>query len=91
MALIIKFFNCGFLQTSRTAKDLQVTSFKEVYGIIIPFFTRYPILGVKALDFADLVKVAELMKEKAHLTKEGLEQIKVVESGMNTGRDSYSS
>lgn len=27
------------------------------------------------------------MKKKAHLTKEGLDQILVVKSGMNTGRD----
>ena len=30
---------------------------------------KYPILGVKALDFADFCKVAELMQEKKHLTK----------------------
>lgn len=91
LALIIKYLNCGSLQTSRNAKDLQVTSFKEVYGIIIPFFTKHPILGVKALDLADLVMVAELMKEKAHLTKDGLEQIIIIGSGMNTGRYSDSS
>ena len=32
------------------------------------------------------MKVAELMKEKKHLTGEGLEEIKKIKAGMNTGR-----
>jgi hypothetical protein len=86
LGLIVKYLNCGSLQTSREAKDLQVTKFKEIYNTIIPFFEKYPILGEKAKDFADFVKVAELMKEKAHLSAEGLELIQNISSGMNTGR-----
>jgi hypothetical protein len=41
---------------------------------------------VKAEDFADYVKVAEIMKSKAHLTKEGFEQISLIKEGMNKGR-----
>jgi len=33
-------------------------------------------LGVKDLDYKDICKLAELIKNKAHLTREGLEQIK---------------
>jgi hypothetical protein len=33
------------------------------------------------------MKVIELMKNKAHLTKEGLEQIKLIKYGMNRGRE----
>jgi hypothetical protein len=39
------------------------------------------------LDYADFCKVAELMKNKAHLTAEGLEQIKKIRANMNTQRD----
>jgi len=35
----------------------------------------------------DFVKVAALIKDKAHLTEEGLEQIRNIKSGMDTGRD----
>lgn len=38
-------------------------------------------------DYLDFVKVVELMKSKAHLTKDGLEEIKQIKSGMNRGRD----
>lgn len=87
LSLIVKYLNCGSLQTSRTAKDLQVTKFKDIYSTIIPFFVKHPILGVKARDFDDFIKVAELIKEKAHLTKEGLELILEISSSMNTGRE----
>jgi len=39
------------------------------------------------LDFADFCKVAELMKNKAHLTQEGLEEIRQIKAGMNTRRE----
>ena len=41
---------------------------------------------MKALDFADFCRAAELMKEKKHLTKEGLEEIRQIKAGMNQGR-----
>ena len=86
LTLIAKYFNCDSLQTSRKAKDLQITRFKDIYDIIIPFFVKHPVVGEKSKDFADFIKVAELVKEKAHLTKEGLELIADISSGMNTGR-----
>ena len=42
LALIVKYLNCGSLQTSRNSKDLQVTSFKDIYNKIIPFFFNIP-------------------------------------------------
>ena len=51
--------------------------------------------GVKQKDFKDFllareprarVEVAELMKCKAHLTHEGLDQIKVIRARMNKAR-----
>jgi hypothetical protein len=38
------------------------------------------------LDYLDFVKVIELMKEKEHLTEEGLNQIRKIKAGMNRGR-----
>lgn len=37
-------------------------------------------------DFEDWAKVAEIMNSKANLTKQGLEQIKVIKAGMNKSR-----
>jgi len=38
------------------------------------------------MNYLDFCKVAELMNEKAHLTEEGLEAIRKIKAGMNTGR-----
>jgi len=42
------------------------------------------------LDLADFIKVAELIKAKNHLTSVGLNQILIIKSGMNKGRDNAS-
>lgn len=41
----------------------------------------------KHLDFLDFCRVALLMKDKVHLTEEGLHQIQKIKSGMNSNRE----
>jgi len=60
-----------------------VTEFSDVTEKIIPFFYKHPIEGKKSLDFAHFKRVAELMKDKAHLTEKGLSQIRLIKSKMN--------
>lgn len=43
-------------------------------------------MGSKSEDFKDFKVVATLIKNKEHLIKEGLLQIKNIKAGMNTGR-----
>ena len=86
MRSLIELFKCGNIYKNRDTFDFRVTKFDDIVNKIIPFFKKYPILGVKALDFADFCKAAELMKNKAHLTKDGLEQIRKIKAGMNRGR-----
>jgi hypothetical protein len=85
--VIILSLNCGTLQTDRSCKIITVTRHADIINIIIPFFQKYPLQGVKRLDLADFIKVAELIKAKTHLTSEGLDQILLIKSGMNSGRD----
>jgi hypothetical protein len=68
------------------AGDFDVIKYSDFKNKIIPFFLEYPILGIKSRDFADFSKVVELMGKKAHLTQEGLDKIREIKSGMNTGR-----
>ena len=65
---------------------LTVVKFSDITNIIIPFFEKNPIFGVKLLDFNDWCVIAELMKKGSHLTVEGLNLIREIKSGMNTGR-----
>ena len=71
---------------NKATVNFRVSKFQDIYEKIIPFFKKYPILGVKALDFADWCNVAEIIKDKKHLTEEGLEKIKKIQAGMNNSR-----
>lgn len=84
---------CGYYNKSSGYDHgiFAVTKFEDIINKIIPFFDGYPLIGAKRQDFLDFCKVAELMKGKAHLTPEGLEEIFRIKAGMNTGRDSGSS
>ena len=83
---MIDFFKCGHTYSYLNYTEFRCQSFKHIYENILPFFHKYPILGVKAEDFADWVKVAEMIRSKAHLTKEGFEQICQIKARMNKGR-----
>ena len=52
---------------NKTWIEYRVTKIADITQKVIPFFNKYSIVGVKALDFADFCKVAEMMKNKAHL------------------------
>lgn len=83
----VSYFNCGYyLKSNQNVGIFQVEKFLDITEKIIPFFKNYPICGVKALDFSDFCKCAELMKNKVHLTQEGLQEIKKIKTGMNKGR-----
>lgn len=86
MKSLIEFFNCGNLQRSKNACIYRVTNIPDITEKIIPLLKKYPIYGEKSKDFADFYKVLEMIKVKKHLTKEGLEQIRIIKAGMNTGR-----
>ena len=83
--------NLGCGQVYKAQEDsvvrLTVVKFYDIIDKIIPFFDEYLILGVKSLDYVDFCRIALLIKEKKHLTAEGLEQIRIIKSGMNTGRN----
>jgi len=68
------------------AGDFNVSKLSDLTEKIIPFFDKYPIRGVKALDFADFKAVAELMLNKEHLTESGLKKIQKIKAGMNSLR-----
>lgn len=79
---------CGYIRVNKNKSwvEFVVVKFSDVYGTVIPFLAKYPLHGTKKLDFEDFCKVGELMKQKAHLTVEGLNEIRTIKMGMNKGR-----
>lgn len=88
MQSLVKFLGCGQYSEwpDRSVGELRVESIKDINEKIIPFFDKYPLRGVKTLDFSDFKKVVEIANAKGHLTVDGLEQIRQIKEGMNMGR-----
>ena len=53
MRSLIELLKCGKIFKNREAFDFRVFKLSDILNIIIPFFKKYPILGMKALDFDD--------------------------------------
>ena len=88
MRSLIPYFGCGALyNTHSDVLDFKVTQFTDIVNKIIPFFKKHKIIGVKYKNFENWCEVAELMKEKKHLTAEGLEQIKKIKASGAGGWD----
>jgi hypothetical protein len=85
---IIKYLNCGNLITIPGAPYIRfsVSKFSHIIDVIIPFLNKYSLMGSKKLDFNDFNLIANLMKQKSHLTTKGLSQIQKIKAGMNKGR-----
>jgi hypothetical protein len=69
----------------KNAVQFQLWSNNDILKII-PFLKKYPIHGIKAQDFEDFCKLAELVKTGKHLTLEGLNEILNIKNSMNKGR-----
>lgn len=86
-------FGCGKVY-SQSYKggvlDFMVTGLGDITGKVIPFFLAHPLKGAKLKEYQDFVKVAGLMQNKAHLTKDGLEEIRSIKLGMNSQRTNNS-
>lgn len=87
MESLIKYLDCGRISKRGDVVDFHVTKLTDITEKIIPFFSKYPVLGVKKENYEDFCKVADVMKEKAHLTEEGLEEIRKIKDGMNSHRE----
>ena len=86
MKSFITFFQCVRIDSVSEYLwiNFTVTKFKDITEKIIPFFEKYPLQGVKTLDFLYFKEITILMKNKAHLTKEGLCEIRSIKSKMNS-------
>jgi hypothetical protein len=83
---ISKYLGCGKCYFSRNEVNLIVSTFSDINNKIISLFNKYPLLGTKKEDYLDFCKVAELIKSKNHLTKQGIEDIKRIKSNINSKR-----
>ena len=61
-----------------------VSSEKDIQEIVIPFFKKYPLQSAsKSTSFGIFCEIATLVKERKHLTQEGIEEIRALKARMN--------
>jgi hypothetical protein len=86
---IIATLGCGSLVKPTGDRDrytISVSSISDLVNIIIPLFEQCPIYGAKYKDFLDFCRGIQIIKEKGHLTLQGLNELKDLAYGMNTYR-----
>ena len=70
MNYLVSYFGCGKVskRSNKVAVDFTVTKTEDLTEKVIPFFDIYNIVGEKFKDFYNFKQVAQLVKNKAHLT-----------------------
>ena len=84
MEKLIDYFDCGTLRTRGAIVDFRVKTLDDILEKIIPFFNKYPVLGVKRKDFDSFCAIGNLIK--AGISEETLSEIKKIKSNMNRAR-----
>ena len=83
------FFGCGSItidnERDNTLKFV-VSSIKDLQSNIIPHYIAYALQGSKALNFSDFAKIVALMAEGAHLSADGLAELRKLAANMNKNR-----
>jgi hypothetical protein len=79
------FGGIGNIYYNPTSKSwtYRVNKISDLDTVIIPHFIKYSLLSQKAADFNLFVQIVQLLKENAHLSKTGLEQIMNVKYSLN--------
>jgi hypothetical protein len=81
------FFGVGSISIRKSNGQIIYTvgSVKDLMEVIIPHFTKYPLITKKSSDFLLFKSAVELINQKKHLTIEGLKEIVSVRGAMNLG------
>jgi len=78
--------NCGRYIPRLGYGEFIVEKFTDINDKVIPIFEEFKLQGVKSKNYEDFKKAALLMKNKAHLTRKGLDDIKKIKGTMNKNR-----
>lgn len=86
MTMLVTFFGCGGIYQSGTIVKFAVFNLEDIFNILIPFFNKHPVFGVKYLNYLDWCRIRNLVRFKKHLTTEGLREIVTIINQMNNNR-----
>ena len=83
---LISTLNCGRYISKLNYGEYIVEKFTDVRDKIIPIFEKFKLHGYKLKNYKDFKKAALLIENKAHLTREGLDELKKIKGRMNKNR-----
>ena len=89
MQKIVEYLGSGkiYKYAGKSAVSFTIVDFKVITYILVPFFNKNPIIGMKLYDYLDWCKIHSLMLNRCHLTVRGINSIRKIKSGMNTARN----
>ena len=80
------FFGCGVVRKNHGDRmAYRVRGKEHLLQRILPFFMKHPLKTKKNVEFRKFRDVLLLMESDAHLTAEGVEQIRAIAAQMNRG------
>lgn len=82
------YLSCGIVNKykNREVCELVVSKLDDIVTRIIPFFEKYLIRGSKYQNYLYFKQAAFIIKNKEHLTKEGLDKIIQLKTKINKFR-----
>jgi hypothetical protein len=81
------YFGCGVVRVNHGDRmAFRVRGIQHLLQRILPFFMQHTLKTSKNVDFLKFRDVVLLMEKGAHLTGEGIEEIRSIASKMNRGR-----
>lgn len=86
--LLKRYLGCGRLQKRKDGVNyFVVANYRMIIDRIVPFFERFNFLSsYKKRNFSLFKRIARLIAENAHLTKEGFGKIVSLREELNKGR-----
>src|SRR6266699_5826506 len=85
LELIRNYFGGGnILKQGKDSVQYRVY-FQDSVNLIIPHFDKYQLITHKRIDYELFKQVVNLMKNKEHLTMEGLHKIVTIRASINLG------
>ena len=86
--LLKKYLGCGKIKKRKEGLYyFEVVNQKSIFEKVIPFFRKFYFLSVsKKRNFSIFRKIANLVEEGSHLSKDGLREIIELRERLNTGR-----
>lgn len=87
LKMVKSFFDCGVLFENKDGSvDFIICDISSIKDKVIPHFLRYPLRGTKYLDFLSFKEAFIIIKNKEHLSEEGLFKLYTISKSMNNYR-----